>query len=87
MASGTGRVLYPEYYAMEIYLRFNLPPLHILKQNFIPEMVQSALARKEYPRRGDKIERQQRKLKYASISASIGNFRNREEEKFHGVKC
>ena len=36
MACGSGRVLYPDNYAKEIFLRFNLPPMHIFNEKFIP---------------------------------------------------
>ena len=87
MACGSGRVLYPDNYAKEIFLRFNLPPMHILYEKFIPELVNNELVRKRFFRKGDLTERQQRKLKYSSTSATIGNFRVKEDEKFFGLRC
>lgn len=85
IACGTGRVLYPDNYAKEIFLRFNLPPMHELSKNFIPELVKNELSRKRFYRKGDSVERQQRKLKYSDTSATIGNFRVKEDEKFLGL--
>ena len=48
MACGSGRVLYPENYAKEIFLRFNLPPMHILNEKFIPELMNTELVRKRF---------------------------------------
>ena len=86
IACGTGRVLYPDNFAKEIYLQFNLPPIHLLSENFIPELVKNELDRKRYLRKGDGIDRQQRKLKYPTTSATIGNFSMKEDEKFFGVE-
>ena len=87
MACGMGRVLYPENYVNEIYLRFNLPPLHNLQESFIPQLVNSELAKKRFFRKGEVTQRQQRKLKYASTSSTIGNFRAKEDDNFFGIKC
>ena len=86
MACGTGRVLHPENYAKEIYLRFNLPPLHTLKEKFIPEIVKSELRQKRFFRKGDKSSRQQKKLKFPTLFTTIGNFRTKEDDKFFGIK-
>ena len=40
---------------------------------------------KEYIGRDVGILRQTRKFKYADLSSSIGNFRNKEHEKFNGL--
>ena len=52
IACGTGRVLYPDNYAKEIFLRFNLPPLHTLSENLIPELVKNELDRERFFRKG-----------------------------------
>ena len=41
-----------EFYA-EIDLRFHLPPMHILTDEFIPEVVNNELGRKIFLRRGN----------------------------------
>jgi hypothetical protein len=82
--TGTGRVLHPEHFANEIYLRFNLPPLHSLQGKFIPDMVKREIISKDYIRKGDADERSQRKFKFAHLSASVGNFRAKEEDKYAG---
>ena len=51
-------------FAKEIFMRFNLPPPHILKVSFIPSAVQKLSVEKEF---------------HMSTSASVGNFRVREE--------
>ena len=35
---GQGRNLHPANFSKEIFLKFNLPPLHIMKQKLIPEV-------------------------------------------------
>ena len=67
-------------------LRFNLPPLHLLYEQFIPDILTNELVRKRFFRKGDVSERQQRKFKYSSTSATVGNFRVRENEKFFGFR-
>ena len=66
-------------FAKEIFMRFNLPPLHILKVSFIPSVVEKLLRKKEFHRRLEGT-RWQGKLKFSSTSASVGNYRVREEE-------
>ena len=66
-------------FAKEIFMRLNLPPLHILKVSFISSVVQKLLVEKEFHRRLEGT-RWQGKLKYSNTSASVGNFRVREEE-------
>ena len=77
-------MLHPENFANEVYPRFNLPPLHRLQEKFIPDLVKREIETKNYVRKGDESDRQQRKLKFKNLSASVGNFRTKEEEKFSG---
>ena len=68
----------PVNFAKEIYLRFNLPPLHILTVTFIPAIVKKLLFFKKFFRKCDGIRED--KLKFPNVSASVGNFRAGEEE-------
>jgi len=76
-----GRNLHPVNTNKEIFLRFNLAPLHILKIRFIPEVVEEKVAneKKSY---FNKTQRKD-KLKFEFLSASVGNFRGRVESKAH----
>ena len=76
-----GRNLHPVNTNKEIFLRFNLAPLHILKIRFIPEVVEEKVVneKKSY---FNKTQRKD-KLKFEFLSASVGNFRGRVESKAH----
>ena len=52
-----GRNIHPIYFEKEIKLRFNLLPLHLLKETFIPELVDEMVdvKKKEYFRKGDSV--------------------------------
>ena len=78
LAQARFRNLEPVNFAKEIFLRFNLPALHILKQSFISSIVEKLLQRKEFHRRLEKSRPDM--LKFPNISASVGNFRALEEE-------
>ena len=78
---GHGRNIHPVNFNKEIYLRLNLPPLHTMKKSLIPSIVMDKIdvEGKEYVSRTTRKE----KLKFAQLSASVGNFRLREEDKSH----
>ena len=87
----TGRVVSPQNFNRELFIRFNLPPLCDLMENFIPSIVDEELAikmkdgtTKEYIRRGDGDDRLTRNFKFATTSASVGNYRVKEKSKFYG---
>lgn len=40
----------------------------------------------DYIKKGDENERQQRKLKFRNLSASVGNFRAKQEDRFPSVR-
>ena len=84
---GDGRILHFINFSKEIYIRCNLAPLHILNKKFIPDIVTNLLEneRVSYTRKGDLTTRGQTKLKFAKLSAAVGNFREEEEENFHGL--
>ena len=87
MATSSGRTLHPTNFAKEIFLRFNLPPLHTAMTNIVPDTLSHELfvKKKELIRRADSDPRQLRKLNFSSVSASLGNFRQKEEETFLGI--
>lgn len=81
-ARGTGRNLEPTNFAKEVYCRLNLPPLHICKEKFIPEIAEWLVdaQSKGYFRVGDTSRPSIRnRLKYENLSASLGNFREKQE--------
>ena len=88
MATASRRNLFPDNFAREVFLHFNLPPLHLFMETFIPETVfgGSEKKNKEYIHRGEGMLPQTKKFKYAELSPSIGNFRGKEHEKFNGVQ-
>ena len=78
LAQARFRNLEPVNFAKEIFLRFNLPPLHVLRLAFIPSIVEKLLEYKEFHRRMEG-GRDRGKLKFNNISASVVNFRAKEE--------
>ena len=78
LAQARFRNLEPVNFAKEIFLRFNLPPIHVLRLTFIPSIVEKLLEYKEFHRRLEG-SRFQGKLKFSNTSASVGNFRAVEE--------
>ena len=79
LAQARFRNLEPVNFAKEVFIRFNLPPLHILKVSFIPSIAPKLLKCKEVSRRLEGT-RWQGKLKFLDVSSSVGNFRVKEEE-------
>ena len=65
----------------EICIRYNAPSLHILKEKFIPRVTRIWIEqeKKEFSRKGEDDNRQNRKFKFKSVSASIGNRRQKKE--------
>ena len=76
-----GRNLHPVNFAKELFLRFNLPPLHNLLTTYIPTIVAQKLEEDTQYYRKLEYSRSD-KLKFKAMSASIGNFR-KEERKSH----
>ena len=64
---GSGRNLHPVNMNKEMFLRFNLAPLHVLKSSLIPEVVKDKIEneRKTYFNKTN----QKSMLKYESLSA------------------
>ena len=82
ISKGKNRNLEPINFSKEIYLCFNLPPLHILKISFIPELVRELRKVKKFFRETAKGPASYiRKLKHHDSSASLGNYRSREESR------
>jgi len=84
---GRGRNLHPVNFTKEMYLRFNLAPMHVLKQAFIPELVHAKVVeeKKQYFRKTEVTKQASRQsvLKFASVSGTISNFRVKEERRSH----
>ena len=87
MTTASGRNLFTDNIAREVFPSFNLPSSYSLMEKFISEMVLEEVKKKnkEYIDRGEGILRQTRKFKYPNLSSSIGNFSSQEHEKFKGV--
>jgi len=82
ISTGKNRNLEPINFSKEIYLCFNLPPLHVLKKSFIPEVVGELRKNKRFFRETAKgAASYLAKLKYKDASSSLGNFRTKEELK------
>jgi len=81
LAFSSGRGLHPPNLNKEICIRYNAPPLHILKEKLIPKVTRIWIEqeKKEFSRKGEDDNRQNRKFKFKSVSASIGNQRLKEE--------
>ena len=54
-------------------MRYNLPLLHILADEFLPKITQRLATEKEFFRRGDGNSRKSRDFKFTEVSAAIGN--------------
>ena len=78
---GCGRNVHPVNFNKEIFLHFNLPSLHIMKTNLIPEIVKYKveIERKKFV---SKTERKI-KLKFDVLSSSVGNFKVKEKVALH----
>ena len=64
----------------EITLCYNLPPIHILNEKFIPEIVTDIVSKKDFFRKSDnKCESILRRLKCSDLSSSLHNFRKKQE--------
>ena len=81
IAMKRGRNTHPINFEKEIKLRFNLLPLHLLKETFIPELEDEMVDVKkmEYFRKGDSVRSMNRKYKYTTTSSAIGNLRQLKE--------
>ena len=77
IATANGRNLRPANLEKEVFIRFNLPPFHILKKKFIP------LVAKKWREEKQKTfhRKHEKKVKAIAlgISASLHNFRKNEE--------
>ena len=73
---GKGRYLQPENFSMEMYLRFNLGPLHCLTglcQEIVQERQRDYIRKSDISKRFDKV--------VSKNSAAVETFRRRQEEK------
>ena len=77
-AKGGGRQLRRENFSVEMFLKINLPPMHIMEETFIPEIVEELKQTKEFLRRTGRLE----KLVGGEekLSAAVHNMRKREEK-------
>ena len=71
---GQGRNLHPANFSKEIFLKFNLPPLHIMKQKLIPEVAKDLVLNEKKVFQTKTLLKD---VKFAELSASVGNFRKK----------
>ena len=83
IVAARGRNTHPVNFEKEIKLRFHQTPLHILTNTFIPKLTDHIVSNTEFFRKGDKIAKVIKKLKFQTLSAFIGNMRERKVEKAH----
>ena len=76
-----GRNLSSANFSKELQLSSNMPPLHILKVNIIPEIAKDLRKTHYFFRKLEQTKSSM--LKYQYLSASVGNFRKKVEEKAH----
>jgi hypothetical protein len=73
----------PIYLHKEVFIRYNLPPFHILKQKFIPTVAETwrgrSLSGKDFFRKKPKASG----LKMSELSHSLEAFRKKESENSH----
>jgi len=63
VATALGRNCHPANFNKEMFLRFKLPPMHVLNEEFIPELVKNEIDHKrDFIRKADSDSRQLRKL-------------------------
>ena len=79
-----GRNLSAANFSRELIFAFNAPPLHILNLVFIPEVVRIIVDEKKimFFRKLDNTADRHR-LRFETVSASIGNYRIDAEKKSH----
>ena len=82
-----GRNLSAGNFSKELVFAFNAPPIHILSESFIPEVVDTLVGDKQmlFFRKGDSTN--QAKMKLKSLSASLGNYRQKANNNSHLPLC
>ena len=82
-----GRNLSAGNFSKELVFAFNAPPIHILSESFIPEVVDTLVGDKQmlFFRKGDSTN--QAKMKLKSLSASLGNYRQKDNNNSHLPLC
>ena len=74
---GKGRNLLSFNFSKEIYLNFNMPPLHVMKSTIISRLAKYLVEKenKDYSRRTHMS-----RWLHKTVSATVGNFRKSEEK-------
>ena len=83
-----GRNLSSANFSKELIFSFNVPPLHVLANKFIPEIVDCLVndKKKQFFRKLDSSD-QKNKLKFQVVSSSLGNYRKDSDNKAHLPIC
>ena len=80
-----GRNLTSSFFSRELIIAFNAPPLHILKKKIIPQIRDEFMKEMTFVRKMDnaRLSRQYSKLKFADLSATLGQLRKNQENQSH----
>ena len=76
-----GRNMAPVYFSKELIIAFSSPPIHVLNEKIIPNIVNNLSDLRFF--RKLEITRFSAKVKYLDKSSSVGNYRQKEEEESH----
>ena len=83
LSIGKNRYLELVNFGKEMVLMFNLHPMHILSEAFIPELIEELLEKKKkrmFRKRDGAFPSRNKRLVSEVLSASLFNFRRKEEE-------
>ena len=78
MHTGRCRNLHETNFDKEIFIEYNSPPLHIVKESLLKEIVQEKIENgKEY------VSKNPQRLTYVDLGATVGSFRKNAENSSH----
>ena len=79
-----GRNLSAAHFSRELIFTFNAPPVHVLSESVIPDIVQNLIEKeKKYFFRKLDTSLRKDKLKFKELSSSLGNFRESSNTNSH----
>lgn len=78
-----GRNLMPTYLHKEVFIRYNLPPFHILRENFIPKVAKTWRSRNAAGKNFFRKHPKRSGFQINEVSHSLEAFRKAEEERSH----
>ncbi|CAL4187776.1 unnamed protein product [Meganyctiphanes norvegica] len=83
IVAARGRNTHLVNFEKEIKLRFHQTPLHILTNTFIPKLTDHIVSNTEFFRKVDKLAKELKKLKFQTLSVSMGKLKEIKVEKVH----